>query len=91
MTCGTTNTLVQNVLTVLPFTYRQNYPTKHYYMQEELASYYTNRLESLIPDEIIEQCLALVYAMIEVQHHGVRESLTLVLQERLQLLQDKLS
>ncbi|WP_392562619.1 hypothetical protein RHO12_03805 [Orbus sturtevantii] len=91
MTCGATNTSAQNLLTVIPFTYQSRYPTKRYYMQEKLASYHANSLEPLIPDEIIEQCLALVYAMLEVQHHGVRESLTLILQERLQLLQDKLS
>ncbi|WP_392563905.1 hypothetical protein RHO13_11970 [Orbus wheelerorum] len=91
MTCGTINTSAQNILTVIPATYQLSYPSKRYFMQEELAHYNTNRLDDLIPDEILEQCLALVYAMIEVQHQGVRESLTLVLQERLQLLQDKLS
>jgi len=91
MTNGTINTSLTNALTVIPFTYQQSHRAKHYHMREELADYHINKREQLIPDEIIEQCLALVYAMLEVQHYGVRESLTLVLQERLQLLQDALS
>ncbi|WP_392559987.1 hypothetical protein [Orbus mooreae] len=46
---------------------------------------------TLLPDEIIEQSLALIHVIIECHNPSIKESLILLLEERLQLLKIKLS
>lgn len=66
--------------------YPNNILAKGYLIRDEDGCY---SCKALLPEEIVEQCLALVYAIIECNNKSVKESLTFILEERLVLLKNK--
>lgn len=70
------------------FSYRQIATKK---LCETPANYFHNEEETLSNDEIIEQCLSLIKAIIAISDMHVRESLTFILEEKLLFLASRLN
>lgn len=49
---------------------------------EQSTPYQTQTID-LNTDELVEQCLALIKAIIIIEHSGIREALTFILEEKL--------
>ncbi|WP_392565975.1 hypothetical protein RHO15_10530 [Utexia brackfieldae] len=56
---------------------------------EEPIFYEVNLSHNLNNEELVEQCVALVQAMIETNKSGIRESLMFILAEKLHCLQQR--